>query len=258
MAAFAFAVFTGYRMLALKSLTVQAMNVYSALSKGLREARDAVAMIVGRDTQKLSEEGVIKACVETVAENTSDGIIAPLFYLCLGGGVGYVLRRTALTGYWNEYTFGMLFMVFYKAVNTMDSMIGYKNDRYQFFGTAAAKLDDVLNFIPARVGALLMVAAALLCGFDAKGAWRIFKRDRYCHKSPNSAQCESVVAGALGICLAGDAYYFGKLVKKPTIGDSLRSVRAEDIGRSCRLAMICSMLFLLTAMTVLSVLSFIL
>jgi adenosylcobinamide-phosphate synthase len=171
-------------------------------------------MIVGRDTESLDREGVIRAAVETVAENTADGVIAPLFYLMLGGAVG-----------------GMV----YKAVNTMDSMLGYKNERYQYFGTAAARLDDVAGFVPARLSGLLLVAAAGLTGMDAAGAWRIFCRDRYAHKSPNSAQSESAVAGALGVRLAGDAVYGGVVVHKPTIGEPCREIEAEDIPRACRL-----------------------
>ena len=203
--------------LAARSLRDSAMEVYEALTAvdgSLSKARRAVSMIVGRDTEKLDREGVIRAAVETVAENTADGVIAPLFYLALGGAVG-----------------GMA----YKAINTMDSMLGYKNERYQYFGTAAARLDDVAGFIPARLSGLLLVAAAGLTGMDAAGAWRIFCRDRYAHKSPNSAQSESAVAGALGVQLAGDAVYGGLLVHKPTIGDPCREIEAEDIPRVCRL-----------------------
>lgn len=207
--------FMCYQILAARSLQKESDLVYLALkNEGLASARKAVSMIVGRDTKNLDEEGVTKAAVETVAENTSDGIIAPLFYMILGGAV-----------------FGFA----YKAVNTMDSMVGYKNEKYQFFGTAAAKLDDVVNYIPARMSALFMVLAAFLTGMDGKNAWKIFKRDRYNHKSPNSAQTESVMAGALDVQLAGDAWYFGVLHKKPTIGDAIRAVEAEDIRRSHKL-----------------------
>lgn len=171
-------------------------------------------MIVGRDTRSLDAEGITKAAVETVAENTSDGIIAPLCFLALGGTVG---------GF------------FYKAVNTMDSMIGYHNDRYENFGKAAAKLDDVVNFIPARLSALCMIVSAYLLRMDGAGAWKIFRRDRCQHKSPNSAQTEAACAGALGVQLAGNAWYFGVLHEKPTIGDALRPVEAEDIRRANRL-----------------------
>lgn len=206
-----------YQLLAMKSLRVESMKVYKVLSSGeknLTEARRAVSMIVGRDTERLDEKQIIKATVETVAENTSDGVIAPLFYMFLFGPVG---------GF------------FYKAVNTMDSMIGYKNQRYRYFGTAAARLDDVVNFIPARISAILMILAAGILGQDMVGAWRIFRRDRLKHASPNSAQTEAVCAGALGVELAGNAYYFGKLYEKPTIGDARREIEAMDIKRANRL-----------------------
>ena len=152
--------------------------------------------------------------VETVAENLSDGVLAPLVFTALGGAAG---------GY------------FYKTVNTMDSMVGYRNDRYRYFGTGAARLDDVCNAIPARLSAILMVLLAGFCGLDRRRAWRTFCRDRYCHASPNSAQTESVMAGALGLQLGGDAWYFGQLHKKQTIGDALRPAEPEDIARSVRL-----------------------
>lgn len=202
-----------YQILATKCLKDESMKVYQCLNEqGLEAGRVAVSMIVGRDTNVLDETGVVKAAVETVAENTSDGVIAPMLYTALGGPVlGFV----------------------YKAVNTMDSMVGYKNDKYLYFGRAAAKLDDVVNFIPARISAYLMIAAAYIGGkaFDGKQAYRIYKRDRRNHASPNSAQTESVCAGALGIQLAGDASYFGKVVKKPYIGDAHRAVEREDIVR---------------------------
>lgn len=204
-----------YYLLAMKSLKTESMRVFYALQNGdVKEGRKAVSWIVGRDTENLSEEGVIKAAVETVAENCSDGVVAPLFYFMLGGPVlGYI----------------------YKAVNTMDSMIGYQNERYLFFGRFAAKLDDALNFIPARLAAHSMVAVAFLLGYDGKNAYRIYKRDRRNHKSPNSAQTEAVCAGALGIQLAGDAWYFGKKVEKPFIGDDARLVERLDICRANRL-----------------------
>ena len=201
-----------YQILATKSLKVESDRVYTALkTEGLEAGRKAVSMIVGRDTQNLTEEGVTKAAVETVAENTSDGIIAPLCYMLVGGAVlGFA----------------------YKAVNTMDSMVGYKNEKYQYFGTAAAKLDDIVNYVPARISAVLMILAAYISGMDGKNAAKIFKRDRYNHKSPNSAQTEAVMAGALDVQLAGDAWYFGVLHKKPTIGDPVREIETEDIRRS--------------------------
>lgn len=204
-----------WQMLAAKSLKTESMKVYTALEKeGLEAGRRAVSMIVGRDTKSLSEEGVIKAAVETVAENTSDGVTAPLFYMMLAGPLGGV---------------------FYKAINTMDSMIGYRNEKYRWLGTCAARLDDIANFIPARISALFMTAAAFMLGFDGKSAWKIYRRDRHNHKSPNAAQTEAVMAGALQVQLAGDAWYFGELYKKPTIGDPIRPVRREDIPAACRL-----------------------
>lgn len=206
-----------YQILATKCLKVESMKVYRCLKyQTLEEARKAVSMIVGRDTQCLNEEGVVKAAIETVAENTSDGVIAPMLYTALGGPI-----------------LGFL----YKAVNTMDSMIGYKNDKYLYFGRAAAKLDDIVNYLPARISAYLMIAAAFLAGkdFSGKRAFHIYKRDNRNHASPNSAQTESVCAGALGIQLAGDASYFGKMVKKPLIGDALRKPTYEDIRRVNRL-----------------------
>ena len=202
-----------YQILAVKCLKVESMKVYQALkTEGIEKARQAVSMIVGRDTQVLDEEGVAKAAIETVAENTSDGVIAPMLYTAVGGPV---------LGF------------FYKAVNTMDSMVGYKNETYLYFGRAAAKLDDIVNYLPARISAYLMITAAFLGGkqFDGKAAYKIYKRDHKNHASPNSAQTESVCAGALGLQLAGDASYFGKVVKKPYIGDAIRKVEYEDIRR---------------------------
>lgn len=222
-----------YQILAMKCLKVESMKVYHSLKKGdCGQARTAVSMIVGRDTDCLDERGIARAAIETVAENTSDGVIAPMLCLALGGPV---------------------FGFFYKAVNTMDSMVGYRNENYLYFGRAAAKLDDAVNFIPARVSAWFMILAAFLLSaertgkqsgaaayrperrrgsFSAKNAVRIYRRDRGKHASPNAAQTESVCAGALGIRLGGDARYFGKTVKKPDIGDALREVDCEDIRRA--------------------------
>ena len=211
-----------YWLFAVRALKDESMKVYERLRADDPDgARRAVSMIVGRDTDRLDEEGVAKAAVETVAENTSDGIIAPMFFMVLGGPV-----------------LGWL----YKAVNTMDSMVGYKNDRYLYFGRFAAKLDDVCNLVPARLSALLMILSCPLAGLDRKEAWRIFRRDRYNHASPNSAQTEAVMAGALRVQLAGDAWYFGKLYHKKTIGDPVRPVEAEDIRRANRLLYITSAL----------------
>ena len=204
-----------YQILATKCLKVESMKVYEQLQKqNLPAARKAVSMIVGRDTEQLDETGVAKAAIETVAENASDGVIAPMIYLAVGGPVlGFA----------------------YKAVNTMDSMVGYKNDRYLYFGRVAAKLDDVANYIPARLSGWLMVAASAFVKMDVKNAAKIYRRDRRNHASPNSAQTEAAMAGALEVQLAGNAYYFGKLYEKPTIGDGIRPVEVEDIRRSNRL-----------------------
>ena len=203
------------QILATKSLRQESMKVYDALKTGdLEKARYAVSMIVGRDTQRLDEAGVTRAAVETVAENTSDGIIAPMLYLAIGG---------APLGF------------FYKAVNTMDSMLGYVEMPYKNVGLVPAKMDDVFNYIPARISAFLMLAAGSLLGLDGKNGWKIFRRDRYNHASPNSAQTESVCAGLLGLRLAGDAWYHGVLHKKKFIGDPLREIVPEDIPLACRL-----------------------
>ena len=226
-----------YQILATKCLKVESMKVYHCLqAEGLEAAKKAVSMIVGRDTSVLDEEGVAKAAIETVAENTSDGVIAPMLYTALGGPI---------LGF------------FYKAVNTMDSMVGYKNEKYLYFGRAAAKLDDFVNYIPARISAYLMICAAFTGGkgYSGRQAYKIYKRDNRKHDSPNSAQTESVCAGALGIRLAGDASYFGKIVKKPFIGDALRCVEHEDIKRVNKLmyltAWLCEMICL-TLMVILS------
>lgn len=223
-----------WQILATKCLRVESMRVYDALrTDGVDAGRRAVSMIVGRDTSVLDAAGVTRAAVETIAENTSDGVIAPMLYTAIGGPVlGFV----------------------YKAVNTMDSMLGYKNDKYMYFGRFAARLDDVVNFIPARISAYLMIAAAFIGGrqFDGKNAYRIFKRDRFNHASPNSAQTESVCAGALRVQLAGDAVYFGKLVKKKYIGDGLREIEYEDIKRANRLMYITAFFCELLSVAVMS------
>lgn len=221
---FALESFWCFQILAARSLCRESGKVYDRLQENdLPGARRAVSMIVGRDTESLTEEGVTKAAVETVAENTSDGVTAPLIYLMIGGApLGFL----------------------YKAVNTMDSMLGYKNDRYLYFGRVPAGMDDIFNYIPARLTALLMIAAAYLTGLDGKNAWKIYKRDRKKHASPNAAQTESVCAGALRVQLAGDAVYFGKLYKKEFIGDSLRPIEPQDIRRTQRLMYVTALLVL--------------
>ena len=216
-----------WQCLALRSLRVHSMAVYKELEKGdLTAARTAVGMIVGRDTAQLDDAGITRAAVETVAENTSDGVIAPLLFLFVAAPLG----------------------VLYKAINTMDSMVGYKNEKYLYFGRAAARLDDAVNFIPARISALLMIGSAYFSGQDGANAWRIWRRDRRNHASPNSAHTEAACAGALHIRLGGDAYYFGRLVHKPTIGDNDRRIEHTDIRRAGRLLYVASCLcFLLCA-----------
>ena len=213
-----------YQVLATKCLRDESMAVHRALTQhDMPGARFAVSMIVGRDTDALDEAGVARAAVETVAENTGDGVIAPMLFMAIGGA-----------------PLGML----YKAINTMDSMVGYKNERYLYFGRAAARLDDAANYLPSRIAALLMVAAAALCGQDAPNAWRIWRRDRRNHTSPNSAQTEAVCAGALGLELGGPSLYKGVMVPKPTIGDALRPIETRDIARANRLMYATSLLSL--------------
>lgn len=215
-----------YYILATKSLKDESMKVYKSLKRNdLAEARNYLSFIVGRDVEKLNEASVAKAAVETVAENASDGVIAPMLYIMIGGApLGFM----------------------YKAVNTLDSMVGYKNEKYINIGRVSAIADDVANFIPSRISALIMIAAAFITGMDYKNALRIYLRDRYNHKSPNSAHTESVCAGALDIMLGGDSYYGGALVSKPTIGDDIRKIEIEDIKRANRLMYAASILTLAT------------
>ncbi|WMJ75771.1 MULTISPECIES: adenosylcobinamide-phosphate synthase CbiB [unclassified Sedimentibacter] len=215
-----------YYILATKSLKDESMKVYKSLKRNdLAEARNYLSFIVGRDVEKLNEVSVAKAAVETVAENASDGVIAPMLYIMIGGApLGFM----------------------YKAVNTLDSMVGYKNEKYINIGRVSAIADDVANFIPSRISALIMIAVAFITGMDYKNALRIYLRDRYNHKSPNSAHTESVCAGALDIMLGGDSYYGGALVSKPTIGDDIRKIEIEDIKRANRLMYAASMLTLAT------------
>ena len=222
-----------WQILAAKSLKTESMKVYNALKTGtLGDAQYAVSMIVGRDTQRLDEKGVARAAVETVAENCSDGVIAPMLFLALGGApLGFA----------------------YKAVNTMDSMLGYVEPPYKNIGCVPAKLDDVFNYLPARISAIAMLLAGGLLKLDFQNGLRIFKRDRYNHASPNSAQTESVCAGLLGLRLAGDAWYHGVLHKKKYIGDALRPIEPEDIKRACRLMYATTVLMLLLCAAALAV-----
>lgn len=213
-----------YQILATKSLKKESMKVYYKLKEGdLAGARKEISYLVGRDTQELDESEVAKADVETIAENTADGIIAPMFFIALGGApLGFA----------------------YKAVNTLDSMVAYRNEELIHIGHASAKLDDICNFIPARLAAFLMIAASAILRLDVRGAIKIFKRDRFAHLSPNSAQTEAVAAGALHIQLGGTHSYFGKLVEKPTIGDDIRPVEYEDIKRTNQLLYVSAFLTL--------------
>ena len=220
-----------WQAIAISGLGREAKNVYKYLSPELdiEGARKAVSRIVGRDTQELTAEGVTKAAVETVAESFSDGVAAPFFYMMIGGA------PLALT---------------YKAINTMDSMVGYKNEKYINFGRGPAHLDDLAGLIPSRLAALMWIAAAGMMERSAKNAWRIWRRDNRNHPSPNSAQTESACAGALGVQLAGPAYYFGELYNKPTIGDKTRPIEPDDILKTNRMMYAASIISLLLTMAV--------
>lgn len=214
-----------WQILAIRSLRDESMKVFTALKSGnIEAARKAVSMIVGRDTERLDDKGITRAAVETVAENTSDGIIAPMLFIALGG---------APAGF------------FYKAANTMDSMLGYIDPPYTNFGWFSAKMDDLLNYIPARLSALLMLFAGWILRLDLPNGWRIFCRDRYKHASPNSAQTEAACAGLLDIQLAGDAWYHGILHKKQFIGDPIREIEYNDISRVCCLEYLTALFMLI-------------
>lgn len=225
---FALETLWSWQAVSVKGLADAGRNVYEALpgfsaAPDLSAARTAVARIVGRDTDCLDAAGIARAAVESIAENFCDGAAAPLCYLFLGGAP---------------------LAMAYKAVNTMDSMIGYKNGRYLYFGRAAAKLDDAANYLPARLAALFWIAAAAATGRDAAGALRIWRRDRRKHASPNAAQTESACAGALGLRLGGPARYFGNVCDKPFLGDDLRPIEAADILRANRMLYAASLLLL--------------
>jgi adenosylcobinamide-phosphate synthase len=224
-----------YQILATRSLKTESMKVHAALiDKDVEKARRMLSYIVGRDTVLLNEERIVKATVETVAENTSDGVIAPMIYMLIGGA-----------------PLGLL----YKAINTLDSMIGYQNEKYQYFGKFAARLDDVANYFPSRITAILMIMSCYFCRLNGKEAIRIFRRDRWNHKSPNSGQTESVCAGALCIQLGGTNSYFGKTVIKKTIGDDRRSVNPDDIAQANLLMLTASWMaiVLLSALRILAI-----
>lgn len=219
-----------WQVLATKSLKTESMKVYHALESGnLEKSRYAVSMIVGRDTKSLDDAAITRAAVETVAENTSDGVVAPMLFLALGG---------APLGF------------FYKAVNTMDSMLGYVEPPYRNIGFVPAKMDDIMNYLPSRISALLMLVAGWCLRMDVKNGWKIFCRDRFHHASPNSAQTESVCAGLLRVQLAGDAWYHGVLHKKKYIGDDLRAIEHKDIPRTCRLLYVTAVLSLVVCVLI--------
>lgn len=211
-----------YASLSWRSLKVEAGYAADAAESGnLTRARRMLSYVVGRDTADLTAIQILKAAIETVAENTIDGVLAPLMFMCVG--------------YWcGGAVWAVLFAYLYKSINTMDSMLGYKNERYLHFGTAAARLDDAANFIPARLGAMLMLLAGGLLNYNLRNGWHCWLEFRYAHKSPNSAQSESVIAGLLGLQLGGSAYYFGKLVTKPTIGRAIKHPDHKDFTKTCR------------------------
>jgi adenosylcobinamide-phosphate synthase len=225
---FACSVFFAYATLATKDLHVETRRVFRALRVGdLPRARKELSFLVGRDTDHLDEPEILRALVETIAENTSDGVIAPLFFLGLGG------PSLAMT---------------YKALNTLDSMVGYKNERYRDFGWASAKLDDAANFIPARVSGFLIAFSALLLGNSWRDSLRILWRDRRNHESPNSAWPEGAMAGALGVRLGGLNYYFGQPYLKPFIGDQKRDLELSDVEGAWKILYLSSFWMLLLAL----------
>ena len=233
------AIYILYTTVAARDLIHHARNVYTALDQGLDQARRAVALIVGRDTENLDEAGVVRACVESVAENMSDGIVAPLFWAVVGAAV-----CIPPAGPWPVIA-GVSAAMLYKSVNTMDSMFGYKNTRYLLFGSCPARLDDVVNFIPARLSGLALVPSAPLCGCSMRGSWTVLRRDHAGHASPNAGWPEAAMAGALAVQLGGDSWYFGRLSHKATLGDALNTPAEEDILRANRLVCIASLLCLL-------------
>ena len=214
-----------YYILATKCLKDESMKVYYKLKDNdLSGARKFLSYIVGRDTKNLDDKSIIKAAIETVAENTSDGVIAPLIFILIGGApLGFL----------------------YKSINTLDSMVGYKNKKYINIGRFSAIADDFANYIPARISAYIMILASMILKLDFRNAYKIYKRDRYNHLSPNSAHTESVCAGALGIKLAGGSYYNNVYVEKPTIGDETKEVSLEDIKTANKLMYTTSILCLL-------------
>ncbi len=230
-----------YTTVAARDLISHSGQVLHALAIDLETARKRVSMIVGRDTDQLNEAGIVRACVESVAENMSDGIVAPLFWAVIGATCGQYLNGSPII-------WGTTVAMMYKAVNTMDSMFGYKNERYLQFGSCAARLDDLVNFFPARISAFSLIFAALVCRpacrSDMKNSFRVLVRDRQQHSSPNSGWPEAAMAGALRIQLGGESSYFGQSAKKPTIGDSFVSPQAHHIFQANTLVLTASLLCL--------------
>ncbi|MEA4960695.1 adenosylcobinamide-phosphate synthase CbiB [Lutispora sp.] len=216
-----------YTCLAGRCLAKEASKIITSLKgNDIYGSRRLLSYIVGRDTAHMDENDISRAVIETVSENTSDGIIAPLFYMFLGGAP---------------------LSMAYKAINTMDSMVGYKNEKYEFFGWASARLDDIANFIPSRLTSIFMICGAFVLGLDCKNSYRIVLRDGSNHLSPNSGYPEAAAAGALGIRLGGPNLYFGKIVAKPSIGDKLKDIDREDIEK---------MIFLMYAAWIISLMIF--
>lgn len=231
-----------YTALAAKSLKVEVLKVYKALKGGsLSDARKYISYLVGRDTQNLNEDEVIRAAVETAAENTVDGILAPLFYIVIGLLLGVPLQAVFL----------------YKTINTLDSMVGYIQEPYREIGYFSAKTDDLFNYIPARIGSVFMLLGGATLGYDLKNGIKMLLRDRRNHKSPNCAYPESTVAGLLGIQMGGTNRYFNEVLVKPTIGDATRGMTIEDIPATLRIMyasqivmlIACLVLFLVVGLT---------
>jgi len=215
-------IFFAYTTLATRNLYDEVKKVIKTLEQGnLTRARKEVGFLVSRDTDRLDEREVCRALIETISENTSDGIVAPLFYLAIGG------PPLAMA---------------YKALNTLDSMVGYKNERYRYFGWASAKADDIANFLPSRITALLFILSSLVLGKKWKGAWRVALKDGRKNMSPNSGYPEAAVSGALGIQLGGEDFYFGVLEKKPLIGEPEKSISLNDVKASLHLMLATSLI----------------
>ena len=213
-----------YTIFSINSLAREGNRVYRILKEGdIEKARKDLSYLVSRDTETMDEKMIIRSTMETISENTVDGIVAPMFYMFLGG---------------------MPLAMAYKAINTLDSMVGYKNEKYMDFGKFSAKVDDVANFIPARITGILIVLASMILGYDYKNSLKIFIRDRKNHSSPNSAHSEASVAGALGVQFGGKVSYFGKEIDKPTIGDKTKEFELEDIRKNIRIMYVTSFLSL--------------